>query len=178
MRSQLAALPLALSLAACATVPPTRASREDLKESAVEALRQMKFEDPTLAPTFLEPAHGYVIFPSVAKGAYVLGGSYGRGIVYRQGTPIGYADITQATLGFQFGGQTYMELLVFQDEAALQRFEEGRLSATANLSAVILKTGAAASARYTEGVAVFVRPVGGAMIEAAVGGQQFSFQPE
>jgi hypothetical protein len=71
-----------------------------------------------------------------------------------------------------------MELIAFEDAAALQRFESGHLSATANVSAVILKSGAAAAARYSDGVAVFVRPIGGAMVEAAVGGQQFTFQPE
>jgi len=43
---------------------------------------------------------------------------------------------------------------------------------------VILKTGAAASAPYTNGVAVFVKPIAGAMVEASVGGQQFTYRPE
>ena len=41
----------------------------------------------------------------------------------------------------------------------------------------ILKTGAAASVRYVDGVAVFVKPIGGVMVEAALGVQQFTFQP-
>jgi lipid-binding SYLF domain-containing protein len=114
----------------------------------------------------------------VGKGGYVVGGSYGRGVVYRAGGTIGYADITQATVGFQFGGESYMEVLAFETSEDLDRFTAGRLTFAANLSAVILKTGAAASAQYTEGVAIFAKPIGGAMVEAAVGGQQFTYVPE
>ena len=54
------------------------------------------------------------------------------------------------------------------------------LSAAVDVSAVILKTGAAASIRYVDGVAVVVKPIGGVMLEAALGAvesvvQQFPF---
>jgi len=173
----LAALPLALLLGACATAPVAPAARADLQGEAADALRRMEADDPGLASSFLAGAHAYAVFPRVAKGGWWLGGSYGRGVVYRAGAPIGYADITGASVGLQFGGQAYAELLVFEDEAALRRFTSGQLSAGVDLSAVVLKTGAAGAARYDRGVAVFVRPLGGAMIEAAVGAQQFTFQP-
>jgi len=71
-----------------------------------------------------------------------------------------------------------MQLLVFESERDLERFTTGRLSLTANASAVILKTGQAVATRYTDGVAVFLKPIAGAMVEASVGGQQYSFQPQ
>jgi lipid-binding SYLF domain-containing protein len=175
-RSSLVLLPAAFAIA-CATAPTTPASRHDLEASAADALRHMKAEDPSLATPFLESAHAYAVFPRVGKGAWILGGSYGRGVVYRKGEPIGFADLTQATVGLQYGGQAFTELVVFADAGALERFTRGHLSPTANVSAVLLKAGAAAQARYSDGVAVFVRPIGGAMVEAAVGGQQFTYQP-
>jgi hypothetical protein len=51
------------------------------------------------------------------------------------------------------------------------------LTFDASASAVAMKDGAAASTQYTNGVAVFVSPIGGLMVEAAIGGQTFSFQP-
>ena len=174
----LVVLPLAAALVACATAPSTPSGKEDLKASALDALHQMKAQDPTLGAPFLDSAYGYAVFPSVGKGAYVVGGSFGRGVVYRQGRPVGYADITQATVGFQWGGETFMELVALETPEAFKRFTAGHLAPTANVSAVILKEGAAASVRYADGVAVFVKPIGGAMLEAAVGGQQFTFQPE
>ena len=172
----MAAASLFLVLAGCATAPRTEARRDDLKAASLDAVRQMKSDDPTLDAHFLAKSHGYVVFPDVGKGAYIVGGSYGRGIVYRRGVAIGYADISQASVGFQAGGQVFMELIAFEGADDLQRFTAGKLSITANLSVVLLKTGAAASAKYTEGVAVFVKPIGGAMVEASIGGQQFTYQ--
>lgn len=170
-------LSLLAALAGCATAPKTAAGRADLKEAARDALEEMRAGDPSLGG-FLEHSSGYVVFPHIGKGGWVFGGGYGRGIVYGQGRSIGYADITQASVGLQAGGQSFMEVLAFESAADAERFTTGQLSLTANASAVILKSGAAQSARYAEGVAVFVKPIGGAMLEASVGGQKFSFRPE
>jgi hypothetical protein len=47
----------------------------------------------------------------------------------------------------------------------------------AQVSAVALSSGASANAAYKEGVAVFTLSKGGAMAEASVGGQKFSYEP-
>lgn len=166
-----------IALGGCATAPTTPSERQDLKAGAAASLGDMSAIDPGLGG-FLSRAAGYVVFPRVGKGAWIIGGGYGRGIVYKAAAPIGYADITQMTVGLQVGGQAYTEVLAFETPRDLERFTAGRLSLTANVSAVILKTGAAEGTRFMDGVAVFVRPIGGAMLEAAVGGQQFSFVPE
>jgi hypothetical protein len=44
------------------------------------------------------------------------------------------------------------------------------------VSAVALKSGASANARFTDGVAVFTATKGGLMLEASVGGQHFDFE--
>jgi hypothetical protein len=48
----------------------------------------------------------------------------------------------------------------------------------ANASAVLAENGAAADARFVDGVAVFVKPTGGAMAEASLGGQQITYMPK
>jgi hypothetical protein len=45
----------------------------------------------------------------------------------------------------------------------------------AQVSAVALASGASANAKYKHGVAVFTLTKGGAMAEAAIGGQKFSY---
>jgi lipid-binding SYLF domain-containing protein len=160
----------------CATAPRSEESRDALISRSQDALRQMKANDSSLEG-FLDRAYGYAIFPSVGKGAWIVGGAYGRGVVFEQGKMIGFADLTQASVGLQAGGQTYMELVVFETKDTLENFKSGKLTFAANVSAVILKTGAASAARFTNGIAVFVNPIGGAMVEAALGGQQFTFQP-
>ena len=135
--------------------------------------REVKGADQLLAD-----AKAVLVLPEVVKGGLIVGGAYGRGTVFEQGAFLGYSDITQATVGLQAGGQSFAELVVFETRTDLNRFTAGKLALAANISAVILKSGAADSARYTDGVAVFVEPIGGAMVEAAIGGQQFTFDPK
>ena len=54
----------------------------------------------------IKQAHGHAVFPSVGKAALVVGGSYGRGLVFEKGKFIGYATITQLTLGVQIDDWT------------------------------------------------------------------------
>jgi lipid-binding SYLF domain-containing protein len=90
---------------------------------------------------------------------------------------VGFATIEQATIGLQAGGQNFAELIAFENEEAFNRFTSNRFEATAQASAVAIKTGAAAAAKYTNGVAIFTYVKGGLMAEASVGGQRFTFQP-
>jgi hypothetical protein len=42
----------------------------------------------------------------------------------------------------------------------------------------VLKTGTTTDASFIDGVAVVVSPLSGVMLEAAIGGQQFTYQPK
>ncbi len=169
---------VALAVAGCqTTTPKTEIDREALQSNSQTAMKTLSQSDATLQP-FIDTAYGYAIFPSVGKGAVVVGGAEGQGAVYEQGKFIGYSRLAQASIGLQLGGQSFTEVIAFQDEAAMRRFKQERFEFTAGVSAVALKAGAAASAKYTDGVAVFVKPNAGAMFEASVGGQKFTYQPD
>jgi len=148
-----------------------------LQDDTVAALHQMYAQDPTLQP-FLSHSAGYAIFPAVGKGAIGIGGAFGRGQVYQGGQFIGYAALSQATIGLQVGGQGYSEILAFESPDALANFEGGRFTFAATASAVIIKAGGGAAAKYDDGVSVFVNPNGGLMLEAAIGGQSFNYLPK
>jgi lipid-binding SYLF domain-containing protein len=165
-----------LTLAGCATAPDTEAQKAELRTNSDKAMTHLKTLDPSVQNK-LANAYGYAIFPSVGKGGAIVGGAYGRGEVYEQGKMVGWADLSQATIGAQLGGQSFSELILFENKAALDNFRNGRLKFAANASAVALKSGAAESAAYTDGVLVLVEPISGLMVEAALGGQSFSFQP-
>ncbi|HEY7868344.1 MAG TPA: hypothetical protein VIF59_03900 [Methylomirabilota bacterium] len=165
-------------LAACASVAPSgEAARNQILQHSAAALRDMNRVDPGV-DDLARKGHGYALFPEVVKGGAGLGGAYGRGVVYEQGQHVGYADLSFASIGAQLGGQTYSELIVFENKEALARFQQGTLEFTADASAIILNTGAAANARFVDGVLVIVRPLAGAMAEAAIGGQQFRYVPK
>jgi hypothetical protein len=76
------------------------------------------------------------------------------------------------------GAQEYSEIVFLKDKPDVDRFKQNKFEFDASASAVVWKSGAAKSADYRSGVAVFVQPKGGVMAEAAVGGQKFAFKPE
>ena len=160
----------------CQTTPKNEEKKDALHDDVNATLASMKAEDPGLTK-FLNDSYGYVVFPTVGKGAWVVGGAYGRGEVFEQGKMIGFADISQLTIGLQGGGQSFAEVIAFENKAALDTFINQKFELAAQASAVILKSGAAANAKYEKGVAVFAYVKGGAMLEASVGGQKFSFAP-
>ena len=53
--------------------------------------------------------------------------------MYEQGRHIGHSNLTQGSAGLQAGGQTFSELLVFENQSALDRFKEGKLGARSRL---------------------------------------------
>ena len=160
----------------CSTVPPKESDRERLAADVEATLTGLTTEDPSLQG-LLDHSAGYAVFPSVGKGAFGVGGAYGRGHVFEGTRWVGYSDITQGTVGVQAGGQTFHEIVVLQDEKALNKFKTGQYALAANASAVALKAGAARAAKFNDGVVVLVKPEGGLMFEAAIGGQKFSFVP-
>ncbi len=122
-------------------------------------------------------AYGYVIFPNVGKGAIGVGGASGGGTVFEKGAIVGKAQMTQVTIGFQFGGQAYREVVFFEDKKTLDRFKDNKVEFTAQVSAVAAKSGASANAKYTGGIMIFTQQKGGLMYEASVGGQKFKYTP-
>ena len=149
---------------------------ESLRTDADLALKQFIENDPTLKK-FMEGAHGYAIFPEVVKGAAGIGAAHGEGIVYEQGRWVGMAELSQVTLGAQLGGQSYSELIFFQDATVLNAFKAGDVEFSAQASAVASASGAAANADYKQGVAIFVMGQSGLMFEASIGGQGFRYRP-
>lgn len=164
------------TLSGCATAPTSAEDKAALSRDVNAALAKARAEDPSLQ-AFLTKAYGYAIFPTVGKGAVGVGGAYGRGEVFERGKKIGYCDLSQATIGLALGGQTFTEIIAFENKAALDDFKRGKLKFAAQATAVALKAGASANAKYTDGVSVLTANPEGLMAEAAIGGQTFSFQP-
>jgi len=156
---------------------------EDKKEKKVkmemesnEAKAAFIKSDAGLSNLF-KSAYGYVLFPNIGKGALLVGGAGGKGVVYENGKAIGKAKVVQVTVGAQAGGQAYREVIFFETKEALQRFKEDKLEFSGQMSAVAVKAGASANAKYTDGVLVFTEERGGLMLEASIGGQKFTYKP-
>lgn len=166
---------VAFALGAVFSVFTARAA--DVTRSECEqTIADFKNADPTLQNT-LNSSAGFAVFPNVGKGGFIIGGAHGTGCVFQNNRIVGQATMTQATIGAQAGGQSYSELIVFQNQNALDNFKNGTLEMRAGVSGVVASQGAAQVARWNSGVAVFTLPRKGLMGEAAVGGQKFRFTP-
>jgi lipid-binding SYLF domain-containing protein len=147
--------------------------------------------------SFFTNSYGYAVFPTIAKGGLGIGAAHGKGRAYEQGKYVGDTSMTQLSLGFQAGGQAYSQIIFFEDERSFKEFTRGNFEFGAGVSAVAITaaasgtagtagTGAGASGGkkdattaggYYKGLAVFVIVKGGAMLEASVAGQKFSYKP-
>ncbi len=168
----------ALILFATAPASAKRQKKSDsqIHQEVQEVKKAWQAKDNTFNST-LKKAYGYAIFPEVGKGGFVVGASHGEGEVYKKGKLIGRAKMTQTTVGAQVGGQTYAEVILFENKDALERFKQGRFEGSAAATAIGGKKGAAAACKYKDGVAIMVLPLKGAMAEASGGGQKFDFEP-
>ena len=127
MRLLLLTCAMSVLLTGCSTVPSSETDRAALKIEVDGAIMKFKAKDPTLKSWF-EEAKGYAVFPTIGKAGAVLGGSFGRGLVFKGGEQIGYVKVTEASVGLQLGGQhlRFDALVAAFVESALD--DRGRLS--------------------------------------------------
>jgi lipid-binding SYLF domain-containing protein len=132
--------------------------------------------DPSI-DSFFQRAVGYVVFPGIGKGGLGIGGAHGNGVLFEHGRPVGKVTLNQVTIGAQAGGQEFSEIIFFDVPKTLNELKMDKVSLSAEASAVAVNKGAAAKARFKNGIAVFTATKGGLMLEATVGGQQFKYKP-
>lgn len=119
----------AVLLCVCAAVPVVAQSKENqrLAESASVLQAIENTPDKSIPTPLLDKADCVVVFPSVKKAGFIVGASYGRGVMTcRTGTnfsgPWGAPSMMAlegASFGLQAGGQaTDFVLLVMNDQGA------------------------------------------------------------
>lgn len=74
------------------------------------------------AAQYLSIAKGVLVFPSVFRAGLGIGGEYGEGALRINGKTVEYWSTASASIGFTFGAQSKSLVMIFLDEAALNRF--------------------------------------------------------
>ena len=154
---------------------PAQAEHERMM--AEETIAKFKGRDPGIE-RFFDNSYGYAVFPTVGKGAFIIGAAKGSGLVYEKGKVVGKATLGQATVGLQLGGQTYSQIIFFHDKIAFENFKNNQMKFAGQASAIAVTAGASTNIDYEGGVAVFTMGRAGLMLEAAIGGQDFEFEPK
>jgi lipid-binding SYLF domain-containing protein len=122
-------------------------------------------KDPGIDEFFARSV-AYLVFPSIGKGGLGIGAAHGTGILFQRGAPVGKVSMNQVSIGAQAGGQEFSQIIFYQTEDRVAELKAGKAQLAGNLSAVALSQGAAATAKFKNGVAVFT---------ATKGGQKFSY---
>ena len=164
------------------------------------------FESSPSVKPFFESAYGYVVFPKVGRGGFIIGGTYGNGRVFinrinrtnhKNRVYVGNAKLRGLSLGLQVGGKTFSEIIFLEDKRAFDELTRSGLEFEASTSVVVITLGAQAQAGtagssasgsagtsrtaqaaygYKKGTAIFVHSRGGLMYEASVGGQKITYE--
>jgi lipid-binding SYLF domain-containing protein len=67
-------------------------------------------------------AAGILVFPSVVKAGMLVGGEYGEGALRIDGATVDYYSTAAGSIGLQLGVQKKSIIIMFMDEAALEKF--------------------------------------------------------
>lgn len=162
-------------LVGCDTsTPNSPAQQTAMHDEARVALERMEAQDPSLTNRVNNSA-GYVVFPEVGNAAVGVGGAYGQGYVYENGKRIGHVKMTEASVGLQVGGDSYAELIIFQDQKPLNRLMNNSFEFGSDAKATVVKAGAAGAAEFSNGTQVYVMSKGGLFAGVALNGQKFKF---
>lgn len=121
----MAAAPATLLAPALATRPAHAATAEELRQEAQAALAALHRRNPT-ALAISRQARATLVFPKIVKAGLVFGGSYGEGVLFRNGTVAGTYNSVSASWGWQAGAQTYAYVLYLMNDAALKYLEESK----------------------------------------------------
>src|SRR5262245_58621165 len=140
---------LLLSFLLCATAPTAQAQttkQETKKHSeyksdsesseriakAVDVLQDLTTaKDKRIPNDLLERAEAIAVVPNMIKGAFGIGGRYGKGVVSQRlsngrWSPPAFIEIGGGSFGLQLGVSSTDLVLVFTDKKALDLLEEGK----------------------------------------------------
>lgn len=171
----IAALTIAFSSYVMAEAAPVIDAKVDV------ALKEFKKEKG--AAEFLEKAYAVLVFPSVVKGGFGIGGEYGEGAIRVDGNTTAYYKITSASFGFQLGLQKTSYVFAFKDKEILDNFMKSNgWEAGVDGSVTVAKWGAGkdiSSISFEKPIYAFVFGAKGFMYNLTFEGTKFSkFNPE
>jgi lipid-binding SYLF domain-containing protein len=97
----------------------TAASAAEIEKGVNAAQKKLYAKSPT-AKDLAQAAKGVLIFPSIVKGGFMVGGLYGEGALRKEGKTAGYYNTVAASYGLQVGLQKYGYALFFMTDSALR----------------------------------------------------------
>ena len=107
-------------LAVCSMALAAAPALADEYQNTIDVFKKAVRSGPMVSK-----AYGYAVFPTIGKAGIGLGGAFGKGRVYEKGKYIGDTSMTQASFGWQLGGEAFSQIVLFEDQRALKEFTKG-----------------------------------------------------
>ena len=116
-------------------------NEKDRATEAAQVLTEiMKIPENSIPEELMARAHGIAVIPHVVKGAFGLGGQWGKGLMSQRredgnwSTPA-FVEIGGGSFGLQIGVQASDVVLVFTDETGIKGLLKSKLKLGADASA-------------------------------------------
>jgi SH3 domain-containing YSC84-like protein 1 len=122
--------------------PPAPVGQKEenrMREAGVVLEEILGAPDKGIPNDLLRDCAGIVIIPGVKKGAFIVGGEYGRGLMIvrqenrRWGSP-GFISLSGGSFGFQIGGQSTDIILLVMNKKGIEKLASSKFKLGADAS--------------------------------------------
>ena len=134
---------LALGVLLQSHTPGKAASRGEINAGVNATLERFYWQVPG-SQALVARAAGVLVFPTVIKAGFGIGGEYGEGAMRVGGRTVGYYNVISGSVGFQFGAQARSVIIIFMTPQALanfQRVEGFRIGVDGSVVVVVVGAG-------------------------------------
>lgn len=161
-------------LFACSVSQSSRSTLNDESRAALDDL----YRKVPAARSLANQAAAVLVFPSVTQAGFIVGGQYGRGVMFERGQPVDYYNITGGSFGLQVGAQNFSQAYFFTTADALNTFRKTKgFEVGVGLDVAVASVGASgdiSSSTLQKPLVVFVWGQQGLMAGVKVEGQKIT----
>ena len=101
------------------------ATAEDLNQDSTQALNSL-YKTNSLAKDLSKQAKAVLVFPNIVKAGLVFGGSYGEGVLIKNGQVADYYNSVTGSWGLQVGAQSYGYAVFLITDNAVKYLEDSQ----------------------------------------------------
>jgi lipid-binding SYLF domain-containing protein len=134
-----------------ATFAQAKNEMKDIQDSTNVLRTIMKIPEKGIPPALLKDAQAIVIVPDVIKGAFIVGGRHGTGVLLVRENNGGWSDpvfvsLTGGSVGWQVGGTSTDVVLVFKNRKGVEGLLKGKFTLGADAAVAAGPVGRSAEA--------------------------------
>jgi lipid-binding SYLF domain-containing protein len=172
---------LVITATACETsqsTPQEGAAKRREIDAAVDSALTRLYSDVRGSRELVQKAEGVLVFPSVFKAGFIVGGEYGEGALRVGGRTAEYYSATAGAIGLLAGAQTKSVFILFMTREALAQFRQSSgwtVGADAAVTVINVGAGGTVTAETVRDPVVgFVLTNQGLMVDVSLQGMKIT----